>query len=550
MVPSTRKKTRHAADAGEERSRKKNRVVTAPAVVTGDKGALKETSAANLEPWDRAFSLAQMERLVEVPRQDIVLSAMINPETRGIFLKTGSEVPFQRVLKNCKTCSISHCKTKLREFHVTPSARTEREHEAHLTGVDPNKQEGENESTSAGDESMIVESASAEDESAAGATLPPCSPIAPKSKGMIFETKDPESPMVLSNQTDAEESFVCINDNDTNQPSEPHPSLDNVALPPAKCAEEHENLLFDVTSNLKRVTISEPDSNQKAGKSNSNKNSVGQARSSPIQDLSNSPIDQSHSFAKPKASIAARLFPLRSTMSKTPPRTPPRTSSSSDNTPSHVPKTEAPSVSSFSGDGNEHLGSESNPHIDHINLDFPERNRTLCVEQVDSMERNNWSRPGLHLSKHVCMLDFELWTLAVPQPDSFPEFAGRCLLLRHPSRDWCQRNEHCQKNVGKRCPNTKKAIDATDIAIQQDASRQWVHCLLVSPHEIENNHFGHGCELTRCTNGIKLGHSETGNTFKKDIRSMHVCWEIAFKVGGKPLKDEKKTAVKHEDLVD
>jgi len=206
-------------------------------------------------------------------------------------------------------------------------------------------------------------------------------------------------------------------------------------------------------------------------------------------------------------------------------------------------------VASLFSDQNEEdfEGSEKNPYISPVFIKYPERNRDATVQKVNEMERKGWSRPGYHLSMQVHMLDYKLYTMRIPNDAEFAQYKGHCVLLKRPSRSWCQRDlEAYQKKIT--CSATKKAMDAREIAISGDEepARKWTYILFVFEEEIHNNHFGHGLEVERHFNGMKLGSNHNGNTFKKDIRAGEIYFEIACKNGGYPLK-KTESAVKDED---
>jgi hypothetical protein len=81
--------------------------------------------------------------------------------------------------------------------------------------------------------------------------------------------------------------------------------------------------------------------------------------------------------------------------------------------------------------------------------------------------------------------------------------------------------------------------------------RQWLYYLLVFPRVIDNEIFeGSGQRVIPTRhNPVCLEARDRRNTFKTDLRSMHVYWDIAFKVDGTPMRQKRKSAfMKDEDI--
>ena len=175
-----------------------------------------------------------------------------------------------------------------------------------------------------------------------------------------------------------------------------------------------------------------------------------------------------------------------------------------------------------------------------VDLDYPERNRDVMVQTVTDMERHNWSRPGVHISVFVPMPDYKAYTMRIPYPQEFPSYEGHCVLLKQPSRDFYQRHQELYQ-AAITCAGTKKAMDAREIAIEGDPNKPNLHApdpsrhclcvLLVFPKAIENNHFGHGLDVSPKYDFIKLAHNHELNTFEKDIRSMCIGRWLSRKEG-------------------
>jgi hypothetical protein len=196
------------------------------------------------------------------------------------------------------------------------------------------------------------------------------------------------------------------------------------------------------------------------------------------------------------------------------------------------------------------LGSKRNPFITEINLEFPERNFYFGAQVVKDFERDGWSRPGVHIRKTIAVPDFRKWAASQPKPEDFPDHANRCVLIKRPSRDAFERDLDLYFD-GIGCLNTLKAHEATEELIREDDERQWLYYLLVFPRVIDNEIFeGSGQRVIPTRhNPLCLDAADLTNTFKTDLHSMHVYWEIAFKVDGTPMRQKSKGApIKDEDI--
>jgi hypothetical protein len=91
---------------------------------------------------------------------------------------------------------------------------------------------------------------------------------------------------------------------------------------------------------------------------------------------------------------------------------------------SRAPSSNPVNISSF-------LGSRANPHIIHVDPEFPKRHREFDIEFVQRMKHGDYSRSGFHIRTEVGLEDPDLWSAAMYQEAGYTNWA---VLVKGPSR--------------------------------------------------------------------------------------------------------------------
>jgi hypothetical protein len=69
------------------------------------------------------------------------------------------------------------------------------------------------------------------------------------------------------------------------------------------------------------------------------------------------------------------------------------------------------------------LGSRANPHIIHVDPEFPERHWEFDIEFVERMKHGDYSRSGFHIRTKVGLKDPDLWSAAMYQEAGYTNWA-------------------------------------------------------------------------------------------------------------------------------
>ena len=195
-------------------------------------------------------------------------------------------------------------------------------------------------------------------------------------------------------------------------------------------------------------------------------------------------------------------------------------------------------------------GSRQRPYLSYIDLKHPEASRDFEAHFINGMTRNKWERPGIHIRKMINMFDMELWSAEIPKFGEFPEFKGRCILVRRPAFDFVQRKPRIyHKRLQKE--DVKKAHQNY---VRQEKLQDWVYHLVYVNEgvELENSHFaGEATSIVRTNyNPVKIEAKHEDNDFNTDVNLLYAYWEIAFKEGGVKLGDEDEGRVDKKKLFD
>ena len=176
-------------------------------------------------------------------------------------------------------------------------------------------------------------------------------------------------------------------------------------------------------------------------------------------------------------------------------------------------------------------GSREFPFKTFVNLDKPECTRDFDAHVVQGMKRLGWKRHGIHVRKFIQSMDMDLWTATVPA-DEFPEYEGRCLLIKRPAQDYIQRHPNLY-HAKMKCAETKEAHEGYNL--KGDLVEYLFH-LLIFPEGVvlDNTHFaGEATPIVQTHfNPVMVSADHNDNNFGKDLPMMWVYWDIAFKDGG------------------
>ena len=172
-------------------------------------------------------------------------------------------------------------------------------------------------------------------------------------------------------------------------------------------------------------------------------------------------------------------------------------------------------------------GSEDDPHIIHVDIKFPERNREFDIERVQRMEDKAISVNGFLIRKTIPPPDANYWKAYVPTRPKHVK--KRAIMVKGPSRSyWYRDNVHC-KQAANQCTATETALLATVLDINDAPERHYTHWLLVFPTDITFDNSRFRCdddtdELQRHFVPFVAAPEEMGN---KKLYTMNLYWKVA-----------------------
>jgi hypothetical protein len=197
-----------------------------------------------------------------------------------------------------------------------------------------------------------------------------------------------------------------------------------------------------------------------------------------------------------------------------------------------------------SNDAVDFPGSKYNPFLSPVDLVYPERSRDFNPQVIEDLERNNYSWKACHIRKTVPTPDHKKWSASIPDDSTIaPEYIGRVVLVKGPSRDFYESNHDIYHHKMK-CSQTKKAHKSTDAQMKEnkDEERNHKYYLIIFPEGtvLDNSHLGMSGNSTvpKYSNAITFERKHPLNKFNRDLYGSAVYWEIAFKYGGKPLGNQ------------
>lgn len=268
-------------------------------------------------------------------------------------------------------------------------------------------------------------------------------------------------------------------------------------------------------------------------------------------------IMRSPSFLTPTRSLPAKSPSFKSPSFKSPDNLPEmlkRMNVSSDDNDSvaHSVNTEDITGSADTQSSQETVqiqdGTREYPYLSFIDLNHPEMGRDFEAQFCQQMKRRGWRRPGIHVRRLINTLDIDSWSAEMPGDDEFPQFKGRCFLVRRPAWDAIQK----QPNLYHK---KLKIDDVKEVHLDQLSQKKhmdWVYYLVYtnSGVELDNSHFaGEKTSVVKTHhNAVKVSSSE--NEFCQDLRFMYVYWELALSTGGVKVVDGEEKQLDKRKMFD
>ena len=196
----------------------------------------------------------------------------------------------------------------------------------------------------------------------------------------------------------------------------------------------------------------------------------------------------------------------------------------------------------------EHLiiqwGTKTNPYITFVDTKFPERNGGMFgfqVNFVSAIQHENFRREGYKIRVNVSPLDYEEFEMTIPSEHEFPQFTGRCTLLKGPSRVfWHRENDIFEETADDNIDDaTKSAFSRDTLQVKKDETRHNSYLLFVFPVGtfLDNNIFSGASSRVQVNQiPLKLTAGSNYNKFKTQMNNFELIWTIGVK-GGEELAD-------------
>ena len=207
-------------------------------------------------------------------------------------------------------------------------------------------------------------------------------------------------------------------------------------------------------------------------------------------------------------------------------------------------------------DGDDFVGSKTNPWIILVNIKHPTRTPGgFFVTLLENKKKHNWQRPAYHINKTYHISDMPLVKCTVPDAGDFPEFDGRCILVREPALDtWQRKHELFMEGsaaADMHCEATRDALSTTEQAYDSNEQNRWKFYLLVFPEKINNQHFTLSTDSTVETNEnlVLINDTHELNDTGEVIIGTVAFWEMALAKGGKPLKQTPQPKKSRRQLI-
>ena len=174
-------------------------------------------------------------------------------------------------------------------------------------------------------------------------------------------------------------------------------------------------------------------------------------------------------------------------------------------------------------------GTKSNPYITFVDTNFPERNGGMFgfeVSFVNDIQYQNYKRKGYKIrASNIIPMDFEHYNMTIPPYNYFPQFAGRCTLLKGPSRVfWHRENKIFQEVLETELDSaTKNAFKRDTVSIRREEICHHSYHLFVFPVDtvLDNNIFSGASKHVKVERfPMALAHNHKMNKFTKQMNSM------------------------------
>jgi hypothetical protein len=188
-------------------------------------------------------------------------------------------------------------------------------------------------------------------------------------------------------------------------------------------------------------------------------------------------------------------------------------------------------------------GTQKNPWIIMVDIEYPERNREFDIQFVENMKRGKYERNGFHIRVTVAALDFKKYSATLPPQSQYPaEYKKRIIIVKGPSHNAWYKNYKLYHAAGNKvnCTSTAKSHKQTTLKIGKDLERQEVYWLLVFPSciQLANQVFSDD-EFVVPIGKNALINLAAENISKQDLRQLTLFWKIAVEGGEQVDTDDE-----------
>lgn len=189
-------------------------------------------------------------------------------------------------------------------------------------------------------------------------------------------------------------------------------------------------------------------------------------------------------------------------------------------------------------------GTKIYPYITLVDTKFPERNGGMFgfdISFVSDIQHNNFKRQAFKIRANTTPMDYEAYKMTIPFENEYAQFAGRCVLLKGPSRVfWHRENDIFENTTNQHLDDaTKSAFQRDTFQINNDETRQHAYRLFIFPIGtfLDNNIFsGASNQVSVVRIPLKLNANHKANKFNKQMNEFELIWTIGVR-GGEALTD-------------